>query len=126
MSNHEINNLDPNDIGLKQVMGSQFQDGTEQPVKAESKKASTYTTHAIPSGRAKPNKVWSPFNAEPCFTQKLMNCAKWASLFAGLYILFYYWQCTGQMQPSAAVPAMTASAVMVGWSFGKYAFRGNR
>lgn len=130
MNNHEINNLDPNDIGLKQVMGSNFQDGTEEPVKAEPKKASP---DFIATGKMRlgipdeaKDAIWSPFNAEPSFTQKLMNCSKWASLFAALYILFYYWECTGQMQPSASVPAMTVCACMVGWSFGKYAFRGER
>jgi hypothetical protein len=130
MSNYEINNLDPNDIGLKQVMGNRFHDGTRKPMVEEFKKASTDTTTAKKVKLGIPDEakdaIWSPFNAEPSFTQKLMNCSKWASLFAALYILFYYWECTGQMQPSASVPAMTVCACMVGWSFGKYAFRGNR
>ena len=118
------------DMELQGIMGDRFQDLTEAPVKAESKKATANTTHAEkaehkPAGKVKPA-IWSPFNAEPSFTQKLMNCAKWASLFSGLCLLFFYWQQTGQMQPSASVPAMLACAVMVGWSFGKYAFRGGR
>lgn len=131
----DINELDVNDIGLKQIMGNRFNDGTEQhtkaePVKVESKKVSTHICKEAnvaqkPSDNAK-DAIWSPFDAEPSFTQKLMNCAKWASLFAALYLLFYYWECTGQMQPSASVPAMTVCACMVGWSFGKYAFRGER
>lgn len=118
------------DKELQGIMGDHFQDLTEAPVKAEPEKVSTNTTHAEneeckPAGRVK-TAIWSPFNAEPSFTQKLMNCAKWASLFSALYALFYYWQCTGQMLPSASGPSMTACAIMVGWSFGKYAFRGKR
>jgi hypothetical protein len=130
MNHNEINNLDPNDIGLKQIMGNRFHDGIEKPVTAEPKKVSTDTTTAENKRLGIPDEakdaIWSPFSAEPSFTQKLMNCAKWASLFTALYLLFYYWECTGQMQPSASVPAMTVCACMVGWSFGKYAFRGNR
>ena len=118
------------DLELKAIMGDKFQDATREPVKAEPKKVSTNTTTAKKPKLGIPDEamdaIWSPFDAEPSFNQKLTNCAKWASLFAALYALFYYWQCTGQMQPSASVPAMTACAFMVGWSFGKYAFRGNR
>jgi len=116
------------DMELQAMMGDKFHDATREPVKAEPKKVSKDTTTAKKSKLGIPDEakdaIWSPFNAEPCFTQKLMNCAKWASLFTALYLLFYYWQCTGQMQPSASFPAMTVCAVMVGWSFGKYAFRG--
>ena len=127
---NEVNNLDTNDIGLKQIMGNRFQDGTRKPMVEEFKKVSTDTTKAKKAKLGIPDEpkkaIWSPFNAEPSFTQKLMNCAKWASLFTALYLLFFYWQQTGQMAPSASVPAMTASAVMVGFSFGKYAIRGER
>lgn len=118
------------DLDLKAVMGDRFQDGTEASKKTEPKKASTRICKEAnvaqkPSNEAK-DATWSPFNAEPSFTQKLMNCVKWASLFTALYLLFFYWQQTGQMQTSASGPAMTVCAVMVGWSFGKYAFRGDR
>ena len=118
------------DLELQAIMGDKFHDATREPVRAEFKKVSTDATTAkkaklgIPEEMTKP--IWSPFNAEPSFNQKLTNCAKWASLFAALYALFYYWQCTGQMQPSASGPAMAVCAVRVGWSFGKYAFREER
>lgn len=118
------------DLELESVMGGKFHDVTREPKKAERKKASTHICKEANVAEKASDKamdaIWSPFNAEPSFNQKLTNCAKWASLYASLYALFYYWQCTGQMQPSASVPAMTACAVMVGWSFGKYAFRGER
>ena len=118
------------DMELKAIMGDKFQDGTEAPKKAEPKKVSKDipTIKKVCPGvdDEAVNAIWSPFNAEPSFSQKLTNCAKWASLYSALYLLFYYWQCTGQMQPSASGLSMTVCAVMVGWSFGKYAFRGER
>ena len=114
------------DMELEAMMGDKFHDATREPVKAESKKVSKDTTTARKPRQEAKDAIWSPFNAEPSFTQKLMDCAKWGSLYGSLYLLFYYWQCTGQMQPSAAFPAMTVCAMLVGWSFGKYAFRGER
>jgi hypothetical protein len=116
------------DMELKSVMGGKYLDVTREPKKAESKNVSTDTTNQRKSNPGAAEKavptVYSPFNAEPSFTQKLMTCAKWSALFGGLSILFFYWQQTGQMQPSAAQPCMLACAFMVGWSFGKYVFRG--
>ena len=125
---NEVNNLDPKDIGLKQIMGNRFQDGTKKPMVEEFKKASTDTTTVKKPKLGIPdeskNAVYSPFNAEPSFTQKLMTCAKWSSLFGGLSMLFFYWQQTGQMAPSAAQPCIITCAVLFGGCFGKYVFRG--
>lgn len=118
------------DLELKAIMGDKFHDATREPVKAEPKKASKNTTAPKKTKLGIPDEakdaIWSPFNAEPSFTHKLMDCAKWASLYSALCLLFFYWQQTGQMKPSAAVPAMLGCAVMVGFSFGKYAIRGKR
>jgi hypothetical protein len=128
MSNNEINELDVNDIGLKQIMGNRFQDGTKKPMVAPFTKESTNTVKEAKVAQQPKDKavdaVYSPFNAEPSFTQNLMTCAKWTTLFAGLSILFFYWQQTGQMAPSAAQPCMMACAALVGGCFGKYVFRG--
>lgn len=118
------------DMELEAIMGGKFHDATREPVKAEPKKVPKDTTapkkvHPGMADEAK-DAVWSPFNAEPSFTQKLMDCAKWASFYSALCLVFFYWQQTGQMKPSAAVPSMLFCAVMVGFSFGKYAFRGKR
>ena len=44
MSNKEINALDPEDIGLQQVMGNKFQDGTRKPMVEPFSNESTNTT----------------------------------------------------------------------------------
>lgn len=114
------------DMELEAMMGSKFQNTTREPEKAEPEKVSECTTTARKPRQEAKCDVWSPFNAEPSFGQKLMNCAKWASLFSALCLLFFYWQQTGKMDASASVPCMCACTGMVGWSIGRYAFRGKR
>ena len=48
-----------------------------------------------------------------------MNLVKRVVLFVGLEYLFFYWQQTGQMQESAAMPSMIVCALLAGISFGK-------
>ena len=114
------------DMELKAIMGDKFQDGTEAPKKAEPKKASTDTTHTIPSGIAKPSKVWSPFNAKPGFTQKLMACVKWAAPFGGLNMLIFYWQLNGLMAESIAIPSMWVCCALAGFGVGLNAWWWNK
>ena len=87
------------DMELKSIMGDRFQDGTQAPKKAEPKKASKDTTTAKKPKLGIPEEamdaIWSPFNAEPAFTQKLMNCATRAIPYSGLCLLFFYWQESG-------------------------------
>ena len=125
----DINELDVNDIGLKGIFGDRFKDESE-PEKAEKDEVYTRSPESINVRWSEPQKPkeaqWEPVKAEPSFLQKLTNTAKWSFLFGGLSLIFFYWQQTGQMQPSAAVRCMCACTAMVGWSIGKYAFRGNR
>ena len=46
--------------------------------------------------------------------------ATWAAVFVGLSLLFLYWQRSGQMQPSAAMPSVYVCAAMVGFHLGRY------
>ena len=50
---------------------------------------------------------------------KAANLVKWALLFICLEYLFFYWQQTGQMQESAAMPSMLVCALLAGISVGK-------
>ena len=50
---------------------------------------------------------------------KVINFAKWPLLFVCLEYLLFYWQQTGQMQQSAAMPSMLACALLAGISVGK-------
>ena len=53
------------------------------------------------------------------YDEKAINLVKWTSIFIGLEYLIFYWQQTGQMQESAAMPSMIVCAVLAGISVGK-------
>ena len=53
------------------------------------------------------------------YGEKAVNCVKWFLIFAGLEYLFFYWQQTGQMKESAAMPSMIVCAALAGISVGK-------
>lgn len=133
---NDINNLDTEDIGLKAIFGDRFHDETaEKPTAAQEKKKPAYTTDAAKAAQKpvnKPTKAisasdadWQPVKPEPDWMDNLKSCVKWVALFAGLSILFFYWQQTGQMAPTAALPSMLACTAAAGWSVGRFA-RGNR
>ena len=49
----------------------------------------------------------------------LLECVKWTAIFICLEYLIFYWQQTGQMQNSAAIPAMVVCALLAGLNIGK-------
>ena len=53
------------------------------------------------------------------YDKKAVNMVKWAAVFIGLEYLVFYWQQTGQMQESAAMPSMLVCALLAGISVGK-------
>lgn len=121
MSN-DINHLDTKDEGLKGIFGDRFSDATaENPEKksVNAPKANTTQKGAEkPKTKAVPATQWEPV-PERSFPQKLVACAKKALVYAGLCLLFFYWQQSGQMEPSAAVPCMMFCTAMVGCTYGK-------
>ena len=90
---------------------------TESQKKAESKlherekKAAQKPTREPVDAEYEPVKTW--------YDEKVVNCVKWFLIFAGLEYLFFYWQQTGQMQESAAMPSMLVCAALAGISVGK-------
>lgn len=130
MSEREINNLDPEDIGLQQVMGNRFQDMTQKPMVEQFSTRTTNTTQEKKVAQkpiSKPVETqWEPAKAEPNFIAKLTDTAKWICLFGGLSFLIFYWKESGLMAESIAVPCMCVCTALVGWSIGKHAMRGNR
>ena len=89
----------------------------EQDKKSESKlhvkenKMSHKQTSEQVDAEYDPVKTW--------YDEKAVNCVKWFLIFAGLEYLFFYWQQTGQMQESAAIPSMLVCALLAGISVGK-------
>ena len=53
------------------------------------------------------------------YDEKAVNLVKWSLIFICLEYLLFYWQQTGQMQESAAMPSMLVCAALAGISVGK-------
>lgn len=127
----EVNNLDPNDIGLQAIFGERWHDETTQKptVEQASPKATNPTQEKKVAQKpiSKPMEAqWEPAKAEPNFIEKLTDSAKWVCLYGGLSFLVFYWEQAGLMASSIAVPSMCVCTALVGWSIGKQARRGNR
>lgn len=63
----------------------------------------------------------------PGYAEKASNiwgCVKYAVLFGGLTLLLYYWQQSGLMDASVAVPSMLVCSALAGWGVGKNSKRG--
>ena len=127
MDNNEINNLDPDDIGLKQIIGNRFHDATKPMVEPISTK-STSTTPAEKKAQKVMDKAvdaqWEPARPEPNQMDKLKACAKSVLLFGGLSFLIFYWQQAGLMASSIAVPSMCICTALAGWGAGRNIKRG--
>ena len=127
---NDINGLDSEDVGLKAIFGERFHDET-----TEKPKAAKITHKAEPTAKAEnpakavkapaieskdaPDAQWFPVKSEPDFYDRLKACAKSALLFGGLSLLFFYWQQTGQMEASAAMPSICACTCLAGLGVGR-------
>lgn len=77
----------------------------------EEKKTAHKRTDEPVDAEYEPVKTW--------YDEKTVNLVKWVVLFVGLEYLFFYWQQTGQMEESAAMPSMIVCALLAGISVGK-------
>jgi hypothetical protein len=78
---------------------------------AKEKKTVQKPTEKPVDAECEPVKTW--------YDPKTVNLVKWAAIFIGLEYLVFYWQQTGQMQESAAMPSMIVCALLAGISVGK-------
>ena len=83
----------------------------ESKLHTKEKKAAQKPTSEPEDAEYEPVKTW--------YDKNTVNCVKWFMIFAGLEYLFFYWQQTGQMQESAAMPSMLVCALLAGISVGK-------
>ena len=81
----------------------------KEPVK-EKKTAQKATSKPV-DAEYEPVKTW--------FDEKTTNLVKWVLIFIGLEYVVFYWQQTGQMESSAAVPSMIVCALLAGITVGK-------
>ena len=82
---------------------------SKEPVKE--KKTAQESTSKPMDTEYQPVKTW--------YDPKTVNLVKWVAIFIGLEYLFFYWQQTGQMQSTAAIPSMIVCALLAGISVGK-------
>ena len=125
MDKNEINGLDPEDIGLKAVMGDRFHDETKKPMvepitntTKEEKKARKTTGEAVDAS-------WAPVK-NPNWMDNLKSCVKSVVLFGGLSFLIFYWKEAGLMAESIAVPAIAVCTAFAGFGAGRTVRRGVR
>ena len=84
---------------------------SESKLHGEEKKTAQKQTSETVDAEYEPVKTW--------YDEKIVNLVKWTSIFIGLEYLIFYWQQTGQMQESAAMPSMIVCAALAGISVGK-------
>ena len=119
MSNFSENLMeDPEDEGLKAVMGSQFQDvstGSKPAPQKESKCRKVQQHRNVPVDAS-----WVKLNVISPMA-KLKVCAKWALLFGGIGTLLFYWYLAGLLDPKAAIPSFVVCALGAGLTVGYHA-----
>ena len=92
-----------------QTVEAEKKTSNKEPVKE--KKIAQKTTSKPMDAEYEPVKTW--------YGEKTVNMVKWVVVFMGLEYLFFYWQQTGQMEESAAMPSMIVCALLAGVSVGK-------
>ena len=78
---------------------------------AKEKKTAQKSTEKPMDAEYEPVKTW--------YDEKTVNMVKWVVVFMALEYLFFYWQQTGQMKSTAAMPSMIVCALLAGISVGK-------
>ena len=128
MDKNDINHLDPDDIGLKAVMGNRFHDATK-PSKKPMVEPYTRTTDENKKGQKPTEKAvdasWAPVK-DPNWMDNMKSCAKSVLLFGSLSFLIFYWKEAGLMAESIAVPAIAVCTAFAGFGAGRTVRRGVR
>ncbi len=121
MNNNEINNLDPEDIGLKQIMGNRFHDATKPMTEPITTKPSNTTQEEKKAQNPIYKDVdasWAPAK-EPNWMDNLKSCVKSVVLFGCLSFMIFYWKEAGLMAESIAVPAIAVCTALAGFGAGR-------
>ena len=84
---------------------------TSSKLHGEEKKMAQKQTSRPVDEEYEPVKKW--------YDEKTVNLVKWVVIFIFIEYLIFYWQQTGQMQESAAMPSMLVCALLAGLSVGK-------
>lgn len=129
MNKNDINHLDPDDIGLKQVMGNRFQDATKpmvEPIRTKSTNTIKEEKKVQKTFDKAMDAQWEPARPEPNWMDNLKACCKAVAVFGGLSLLVFYWKEAGLMAESIAVPSIAVCTALAGWGAGRSVRRGMR
>lgn len=125
MSAEEIRKYDPEDKGLKGIMGEQFHDGKfpdngEKPVDNSSYDGAFLKPRVryVAAESAEENKVEDARFKPVRSSINVAGCARTVG-FGGLTALLFYWEHIGLMAETIAVPSMIACAALFGLGIGK-------
>ena len=99
------------DATVKPTQPIKAEKKTDSKEPAKEKKTAQKTTSKPMDAEYEPVKTW--------YEEKTVNMVKWVVVFMALEYLFFYWQQTGQMQSTAAMPSMIVCALLAGISVGK-------
>lgn len=108
------------DEGLQRVMGK---DRCQNPEDWQKALAYKKKAPALQAEKKVRDAQWEPVK-ENTYMDKLKACAKDALLFGGLSLIFFYFQQTGQMLPSAAMPCICTCVLIGGIGIGKHSVEG--
>ena len=119
---HDINGLDPEDIGLKSIMGVHFVDETKGE---KSERKPSNTTPARKAAEKPTESLWMPPMPKKDIFDKLKQSVKCIAIFGGIEWVVFCWQNSGLMDERVAVPTMLACMALAGFGVGQ-AFGGKK
>ena len=99
------------DATVKAQNHAESEKKSESKLHGEEKKVAHRQTSDPIDAEYEPVKTW--------YDEKSVNLVKWVLFFISLEYLFFYWQQTGKMDESAAMPSMLVCALLAGVSVGK-------
>lgn len=118
----DINTFDSEDVGLKMIFGDRFHDETT----AKGAQTPSFRRATPPPSietKTEPKTVkeakWMPVKPDSNEMDRLKASGKSALLFGGLCLLVFWWQQTGQMTDSAALPCMLTCMALGGLNVGR-------
>lgn len=118
---NDINNLDPNDEGLKAIMGAKFQDvsGIQKPVTRKMEQVpEKKPCHKVPDAQ------WEPVKGAPGYMNRLKAAACGVAKPAVLGLFFFWCQQCQKMDSTTAVCAMFACVAVAAFHMGRLFYGG--
>ena len=119
-----MTDFERDDMELAAMMGDKFVDET---VPLSEMPRTTEETTDIPKPKKTAEKPmdaqWMP-TKQRNWMDNLKECAKSSLIYGGLNMLIWYWQISGLMDESIALPCMLVCAALFGIGLGKCCKRG--